>query len=248
MKLQSRNMGNALKLRKSVKYSMDRVFFMDKILNEVFNELMNTVTDFDPDRAVTVAKKALRMGADPIEAIEKGLAKGLRTVGERFERGELFLMHLATAAEATRKAIDEVLKPEIVKRKLKMKGLGTIVIGTVEGDIHDIGKSLVVAMLFAAGFNVYDIGVNVSTEDFVKKVSELKPDIVAASALLSTTLPAQRRLIEALKACGIRDKVKVIVGGAPVTEEWAKEIGADGCAEDAPGAVKLVKRLLNIKE
>ncbi|MFX0204260.1 MAG: B12-binding domain-containing protein, partial [Candidatus Hodarchaeota archaeon] len=152
------------------------------------------------------------------------------------------------AAEAAKRAIDEVLQPEIAKQELERKGLGVVVIGTVEGDIHDIGKNLVGAMLFAAGFDIHDIGKDVDTEVFVKKVKELNPDIVAASALLSTTLPAQRKLIEALKASGIRDKVKVIVGGAPVTEEWAKEIGADGYAEDAPGAVKLVKTLLNIRE
>lgn len=216
--------------------------------NEVLNELMNAVTNFDADKAVMVAKKAVRIGVDPTEAIEKGLAKGLQTVGERFERGELFLMHLAAAAEAAKRAIDEVLQPEIAKQELERKGLGVVVIGTVEGDIHDIGKNLVGAMLFAAGFDIHDIGKDVDTEVFVKKVKELNPDIVAASALLSTTLPAQRKLIEALKASGIRDKVKVIVGGAPVTEEWAKEIGADGYAEDAPGAVKLVKTLLNITE
>lgn len=216
--------------------------------NEVLNELMNAVTDFDADKAVMVAKKAVRIGVDPTEAIEKGLAKGLQTVGERFERGELFLMHLAAAAEAAKRAIDEVLQPEIAKQELERKGLGVVVIGTVEGDIHDIGKNLVGVMLFAAGFDIHDIGKDVDTEVFVKKVKELNPDIVAASALLSTTLPAQRKLIEALKASGIRDKVKVIVGGAPVTDEWAKEIGADGYAEDAPGAVKLVKTLLNIRE
>lgn len=216
--------------------------------NEVLNELMNAVTNFDADKAVMVAKKAVRIGVDPTEAIEKGLAKGLQTVGERFERGELFLMHLAAAAEAAKRAIDEVLQPEIAKQELERKGLGVVVIGTVEGDIHDIGKNLVGAMLFAAGFDIHDIGKDVDTEVFVKKVKELNPDIVAASALLSTTLPAQRKLIEALKASGIRDKVKVIVGGAPVTDEWAKEIGADGYAEDAPGAVKLVKTLLNITE
>ena len=216
--------------------------------NDVLNELMNAVIDFNPDKAVTVARKAVSMGVDPVEAIENGLAKGLRTIGELFEKGELFIMHLAAAAEAARKAIDEVLQPEMAKRKSERKGLGVVLIGTVEGDIHDIGKQLVAAMLFASGFTVHDLGTDVPTEVFVKKAKELKPDIVAVSALLSTTLPAQRKLIEALQASGIRDKLKIIVGGATVTYEWAKEIGADGTAEDAPGAVKLAKTVLNIRE
>jgi methylmalonyl-CoA mutase cobalamin-binding domain/chain len=152
------------------------------------------------------------------------------------------------AAEAAKGAIDEVLQPEISRRREERRGLGVVVLGTVEGDIHDIGKNLVAAMLFAGGFEVIDLGKDVPTEEFIKKAKEVKADIVGASALLTTTIPMQREIIKALAKEGIRDKVKVIVGGAPVTQEWADEIGADGYGADAVEAVKLAKNLLKIKE
>lgn len=215
--------------------------------HEVFNEMKNAVLNFDADKAVEAAKKAISVGVDPIEAIEKGLTEGLLVIGKKFENGELFLMHIIAAAEAAKRAIEDVLHPEIVKRKAKRKGLGVIVIGTVEGDIHDIGKNLVAAILFASGFNIHDLGKDVPAEEFVKKTKEVNADIVAASALLSTTLPAQQEIIEAMKTAGIRDKVKIMVGGAPVTKEWAEEIGADGYGADAMDAVKVAKKLLEIK-
>jgi corrinoid protein of di/trimethylamine methyltransferase len=221
---------------------------MKNMGQEIFDELADAVLSFDAEKAVDAAKKAVSLGISPIDIIEKGLSKGLGIVGKKFEDGEFFLMHLVAAAEAARKAISEVVEPELLKRKEERRGLGRVVVGTVAGDIHDIGKSLVAALLTAGGFDVYDIGKDVPAEEFVNKAREVNADIVAASALLSTTVPVQREIVEALKAEGLRDKVKVMVGGAPVTGEWAEEIGADGYAEDAVEAVRKAKQLLGIKE
>jgi len=212
--------------------------------DEILNGLREAVINFDADKAMEYSKKAVKNGIDPSVAISEGLAKGLREIGERFEKGELFLMHIVAAAETAKKPIDEVLQPELAKKKGSMKSLGKVVLGTVSGDIHDIGKNLVAALLFAAGFEVIDLGKDVSTEVFVRKVKETEADIVGASALLSTTLPMQKDLVEALKKAGIREKVKVMIGGAPVTKEWAEEIGADGVGVDAMDAVRVAKELV----
>jgi len=215
--------------------------------HEVLEEMKNAVVNFDVERAVESAKRALEMGIDPVEAIDKGLTKGLRIIGEKFEKGELFLMHIVAAAETAKRAIDEVLQPEILKRKTERKVLGKVVIGTAAGDIHDIGKNLVAVMLFIAGFEVFDLGRDVPVGEFIKKAKDVNADIVATSALLSTTLLVQQEIIEALKEAGIRDKVKVMVGGAPVTQEWAERIGADGYGADAIEAVGVAKRLLGLE-
>lgn len=214
----------------------------------MFDNLSDAVLSFDAEEAVDMAKKALTVGVTPTDIIEKGLSKGLEIVGKKYEDGEFFLMHLVAAAEAAKRAIDEVVEPELSKRGEKRRGLGRVVLGTVAGDIHEIGKDLVAALFTAAGFTVYDLGKDVPVQNFVNEVEKVDADIVGTSALLSTTMPVQRELIEALKAAGLRNKVKVIVGGAPVTKEWAEEIGADGYAEDAAGAVIEAKRLLGIRD
>jgi corrinoid protein of di/trimethylamine methyltransferase len=214
----------------------------------IFDELVNAVLSFDADKVMDTTRKALSQGIDPVSIIDDGLAKGLRVVGKKFEDGELFLMHLVAAAEAVQRALKELLEPEISKRKEKREFLGRIVIGTVAGDIHDIGKNIVAALLFASGFETHDLGKDVPVEEFVNKAKAVDANIVAASALLSTTLPVQHEIVKALVAQGMRDKVKIMVGGAPVTEEWVREIGGDGYAENAVEAVKAAKRLLNIRE
>jgi corrinoid protein of di/trimethylamine methyltransferase len=183
------------------------------------------------------------MGIDPLKAIEEGLAQGIREVGNKFANGEVFLPELIMAAETMKKAL-EILEPELKKKKKERKTLGKVLLGTVAGDIHSIGKTIVASMLSANGFEVYDIGEDVPAGKFVEKVKELKPDILGLSALLTTTLPEQKVVIETLKKEGLRDKVKVIVGGAPTSREWAKEIGADGYGADATEAVEVVKKLL----
>ena len=213
----------------------------------VLDELANAVQSFDSDKVMDSTKKALAAGIDPSVIIEQGLAKGLKIVGKKFEDGELFLMHLVAAAEPAQKAIKELLEPEFKRRKGERKSAGKVVLGTVAGDIHDIGKNIVGAMLIAAGFDVHDIGKDVPADEFLKKAKEIGAQIVCASALLSTSLPVQSEIVKAFKAANMRDKVKLVFGGAPCTAEWVKEIGGDGYAENAVEGVNVIKQLLNTK-
>jgi len=201
---------------------------------------------FDADKLVETVKNLIKDGFSPIEVVN-ALTEALKEIGTKFESGELFLVHLVAAGEAAKRAT-EVLEPLIKKAAEKRKTLGKVVIGTVAGDIHDIGKNIVATMLFTAGFEVHDIGKDVPAEGFLRKAKEINADIVAVSALLTTTLPAQRDVIEALKKAGIRDRVKVLVGGAPATAKWAEEIGADGYGEDAVEAIRVAKKLLGMNE
>ena len=207
----------------------------------VLSEIISAVKNFDVDAAVAAAKKSLEIGMDPIKVIEKGIAKALRDVGDMFERGELFLVHLAAAAEAAMQAI-KVLEPELIARKLERKVVGKVVIGTVEGDIHSIGKNLVATLLTANGFEVYNLGEDVPVEKFIQKAKEVKADVIAASALLTATREVQKDLAEAIRKEGL--DVLYIVGGAAVTPEWAEEIGALYAA-DAGSAVKLLTEKLS---
>jgi corrinoid protein of di/trimethylamine methyltransferase len=211
-----------------------------------YEDIVNAVLTFDSDRVTDVTKKALSLGEDPVKIIEQGLNKALRIVGKKFEGGEFFLMDLVAAAEAVQKVMRETLEPEILRRKVQRKTLGNLVLGTVAGDIHDIGKNIVGAMLFAAGFEIHDLGKDVPSEQFVARAREANASIVGASALLTTSLPMQREIVKAMVAGGLRDRLRLMFGGAPVTDEWVKEIGGDGYAEDAVGAVKVAKKLLNI--
>ena len=200
---------------------------------------------FDGDKVTEVTKKALKQGQDPVKVLDE-LTKALRIVGKKFEDGEFFLMHLVAAAEPVQRVIKDILEPEMLKKKETRKSLGKVVLGTVAGDIHDIGKNIVGAMLFAAGFEVFDIGKDIPPEQFVAKAKEVNANLVGASALLSTSLPMQREIVEGIVAAGLRDRVKLIFGGAPVTEEWVKEIGGDGYAENAMEAVNVAKKLLKV--
>ena len=209
--------------------------------------LRDQLLTFDADNFVATVKKIIDQGVSPMEVVN-ALTEMLKEIGKKFENGELFLVHLVAAGEVARKATTEVLEPLIKQSGEKKKILGRVVIGTVAGDIHDIGKNIVSMMLFTAGFEVHDIGKDVSVEEFVNKTREINPDIVAMSALLTTTLPSQRDVIEALKKAGLRGKVKVLVGGAPVTKEWTQQIDADGYGADAIDAVRAAKELLGIKD
>ena len=206
-------------------------------------EIVNAVLSFDGDKVTEATKKALKQGQDPVKIVDE-LTKALRIVGKKFEDGEFFLMHLVAAAEPVQRVIKDVLEPEMKKKKEARTSLGKVVLGTVAGDIHDIGKNIVGAMLFAAGFEVYDIGKDIPPDQFVSKAKEVNANLVGASALLSTSLPMQREIVEGIVAAGLRERVKLIFGGAPVTEEWVKEIGGDGYAENAIEAVNVAKRLL----
>lgn len=213
----------------------------------IYSELANAVLSFDADKVLETTKKALDLGLGPSDIIENGLGKGLKMVGEKFEKCEIWLMHLVAAAEAAQRAIVELLEPEILKRKEVRASLGKVVIGTVAGDIHDIGKNIVRALLTAAGFEVHDLGKDVPVKDFISKLKETNASILAASALLTSTAPVQKDIVEALKKEGLRERVKVMVGGAAVSAEWAEQIGADGYAPNAAVAVELAKKFMGIR-
>ncbi len=211
--------------------------------SDVIENLRKSVLDLDVDRVRAAAEEAVRLGIDPIEAIDEGLAKGVHTIGDKFAAGEAFLTELVMAGEAMKAGV-EVLRPVILQRKLQRKSTGIVVIGTVHGDIHDIGKNIVTVMLEAAGFDVNDLGVDVPPDSFVDKTKESKAHIVAMSALLTVTTPEQKNTVQALEKAGIRKNVKVAVGGAAVTSEWAREIGAEGYSDNAVDAVELFKKLV----
>ena len=211
--------------------------------NDLLSQITTSLVDGDPDLAVSLTRQALQAGLEPMAIIEAGLVPGMNIVGEKFSKGEYFLPHLIISAGGMQQAM-ELLEPELRARSQKMKVAGTVVIGTVHGDIHEIGKSLVGTMLSAAGFQVYDLGVDVPAEDFVAKVKETGAQLVGLSALLTTTMVVQKEIIEAFSSAGMREQIKVMVGGAPVTRSWAVEIGADGYAEDAIEAVQLAVKLV----
>jgi corrinoid protein of di/trimethylamine methyltransferase len=212
-------------------------------MREILNRLQEVVIAGQPELARALASQALESGIAPLVAIEEALNPGMQVVGDRFETGESFIPDLVMAAQAMKGAM-EVFEPALLERRERREVLGTVVIGTVEGDIHEIGKSLVAIMLGAAGFQVYDLGVDVSASVFVDRVRETKANIVGLSSLLTTTMRAQQTVIQALEEAGLRHEVKVIIGGAPTSPEWAERIGADAYAENANEAVAVVRELV----
>jgi len=210
------------------------------IRGELFNDIRKAIVEGDKPRAQELAKEAVRSGADLNEVIDKGYVPGIQAVGELWEKGEYFLPELITSGECMKAAMD-ILQPEMAKANIKSRSLGKVVIGTVEGDIHDIGKNLVASMLQANGFEVFDLGADVKLERFIEKAEVEKADIICLSALLTTTMLNQKRLIEMLRQKNLYGKYKVLVGGAPATRKWADDIGAQGFAENAALAVKAAK-------
>jgi trimethylamine corrinoid protein len=210
---------------------------------EIFKELKEALFFFEVKKAVALAEKVVEQGIDPVEALEEGLAKPLREVGNRFETGEAFITELIASAEVM-EAGAEVLNREIARRGANRESTGRFLIGTVEGDIHSIGKNIVATLLNASGFEVIDLGTDVPTRTFVEKVRELEPDILGLSALMTTTMVKQKEIVGALTDAGLRSNVKVIVGGAPVTEEWVQDIGADAAGFDAGNAVQKAINLM----
>lgn len=211
--------------------------------DEILRKMAQSIIDGDADVAVTLAKDSIATNMDPLESISRGFVVGVNTVGDAFGRGEAFLPELVMAGEAMKAAV-ATLDPELKKRGSQRQMLGKIVIGTVEGDIHEIGKSLVATMLAASGFEVFDLGVDTPGDKLIGKALEVNADVLAMSALLTTTMVRQREVIEELEKEGLRGKIKVMVGGAPVTRDWVATIGADGYSEDAIGAVGLAKKLM----
>ena len=213
--------------------------------NDILEKLKNIILDFDVDNAAIVAQQAISEGIDPLKCVE-ALTIAIRIIGDKFGTGELFLPDLVCASEAMKKALP-IITAKIEELGEKTQSLGKVIIGTVFGDIHSIGKSMVGTLLYASGFEVIDMGVNVKSTTFLDAVKEHKPDIIAMSSLLTTTMMEQKKVIDGLIEEGLRDKVKVMVGGAPVNKEFAQKIGADGYGSTAPKAVNLAKTLLGIQ-
>ena len=210
--------------------------------DDIFKNLARAVIDGEPEDAEKWANEALTQGLDPLECINQGLTKGIQEVGELFAAGEFFLPELVIGGEAMKAGL-AVLEPALVDQEGR-EVLGIVVLGTVQGDLHEIGKTLVGTMLTANGFQVIDIGIDCSVESFIAAIKEHNANLVGASALLTTTMSAQKALVEGIEQAGLRGRVKVMVGGAPTTQSWADEIGADGYAEDAISAVSIAKKLV----
>ncbi|MEM3449472.1 MAG: corrinoid protein [Nitrososphaerota archaeon] len=210
---------------------------------QYFKKAYEAIINYDSLLAESIAKEAIEAGIPPQRILEEGFSPAIKELGEKFEKMEIFLPELVMAANAMKTAV-AVLELALKKTGESLPSKGTIVLGTVEGDIHDIGKTIVGATLSAAGYKVYDLGVEVPVPRFLEAAEETGAQVIAASALLSTTMLRQKDLVEFLKNRGKRDKFLVIVGGAPVTKEWASHIGADAYARDAVEAVKVLDSLI----
>ncbi len=209
---------------------------------KLFEDIRKAVVDGDRAAARILAEECVRKGLDLNEVIDKGFIPGIQAVGELWEKGEYFLPELIAGADCMKAAL-EILQPAMAGARAAARLLGRVVIGTIEGDIHDIGKNLVASMLRAGGFEVFDLGADVKIETFIAKAEEVGADLICASALLTTTMLNQKKLVEALRARGLAGKYKVMVGGAPASRKWADDIGAQGYAENAPQAVKAARAL-----
>jgi trimethylamine corrinoid protein len=213
------------------------------VSQELFARMKQSIIDGDDKMAAQLAAEGLKAGLGPSEILDEGFVKGIEEVGDLFNQGEFFLPELVQGADAMKAAV-AVIQPELDKSKDGRKAVGVAVAGTVEGDIHEIGKTIVCSMLSAGGIETHDLGCDVTAVAFVEAVRDRKPDLLLLSALLTTTMPNQQRTIQALKDAGLRESVKVMIGGAPTTRAWAEEIGADGYSEDAIEAVATAKALL----
>jgi len=210
---------------------------------EILNELRNAIMDLDDVKSKDVARKGIDAGLEPLDLINNGIRPALDILGERFSAGDLFLPELVLSAKAADAAV-EILEPELLKRGGVSDKLGKVLIATVKGDIHDIGKNILALLMKSTGFEVVDLGVDKTEEEILSAAKEHGVSVIGLSALLTTTMPRMQEFIEYLQESGVRDQYKVIVGGAPVTEEFADEIGADGYGADATRAVEITKKLI----
>jgi corrinoid protein of di/trimethylamine methyltransferase len=213
---------------------------------ELFEQIVEATVAGDQERCVALAHQVLDTGTDPLQAIEQGYTKGMTIVGDKFSRMEYYLPELIRCADAMKAAMD-VLKPHLAKNQ-DTGVKGTIVLGTIQGDLHDLGKNIVKTMLQAAGFTVHDLGCDVQLRSFIEKAEEQDADLIAASAILTTTMAYMPDLVNLLSDMNLRDTVKVMVGGAPVTPDYAEQFGADGYGANAAEAVETAKRLVQSKK
>ncbi|MCR6545132.1 methyltransferase cognate corrinoid protein [Dehalobacterium formicoaceticum] len=211
--------------------------------DKIFEDLKNAVIDLNPDAAIVAAKAAMAANINPVDGIDKGLSEGMSVIVERFDEGELFMPQILIAAQAFQNAC-EILQSGISKEDIAKMSNGKVLFFSVAGDIHDIGKNIVKTMLMANNFEVKDLGRDVGSDTVIDVAIEWGADVVAGSALMTTTMPAQRDVINGLIERGVRDKFKVMFGGAPVTEAWCKEIGADAYGDNAADAVRIAKELV----
>lgn len=210
---------------------------------EFLNTVKKAILEGNKDEAVQLAQRAITEKMDLNDIIENGYIPGIQKVGQLWEEGEYFLPELIMSAECMKAAM-KIMQPELEKAQIDVQSAGTVVIGTVEGDIHDIGKNLVASILSANGFDVIDLGGDVKLETFIEKAEEASANLICLSALLTTTMTGQKKLIELLKEKGLYGRFKVMVGGAPVNQKWADDIGADGYSENALTAVSVAKKLV----
>jgi len=218
---------------------------MDK--HRILERLTAVVIDGTEEEAKTLAQTAVAKGIDPLEAIEQGLSKGMTLIGSKFETGEAYLPELLMAAANFNAAV-AVLKPVMDAQKKRMERLGKVLIGTVKGDVHSIGKDIVASVLDTSGFEVVDIGVDNPSLNIIEEAEKIQADVIALSSVMTTTMPAQREVIDTLKEMGLRQKYIVIIGGGPVNQEWADRIGADGYGKSAVDAVTIAKDLMARKK
>jgi trimethylamine corrinoid protein len=216
-------------------------------MEQVYAELRQAVITADEGLASVAARRVVAQGGDLLAAVEHGLSAGMAVIGEDFERGECFLPELIGASQAFNAAM-KVLEPEIEKAGGGMKRSGVAVVGTVAGDVHNIGKDIFAMLLKVRGFEVHDLGADVSMGSYVERVEEVGADLIGMSALLTTTMPSQKEVIDMLGELGLRDRYVVMVGGGPVSQEWADQIGADGYAETAQEGAELAVRLVAEKK
>jgi len=214
------------------------------ITGKIFEDLKNAIVELDEEKAVKAAKDLLTQKIDLLEGIEKGLSAGMIVIGDKFNRGECYLPELIRASNTFNVAM-KVLEPEIMKRGQQQTPRGVVVLGTVKGDVHKIGKDILAMLMKTRGFEVHNLGEDVSASTFLKQAAEHKADLIGMSSLLTTTMPGQKEVIDILKETGVRSKYIVMVGGGPVTTEWAKQIGADGYAETAEEGVELAIELIS---
>lgn len=210
---------------------------------KIIEEAKQLIIQQNKEEAAKLAQKVISEGGAPIELLNEGFIPGINKVGDLFGRGELFLPELIKAAD-TMKAVTDIVNEAIADGPDKPEAQAKVVIATVKGDVHDIGKAIVVSLMRANGFTVYDLGRDVETDMIIEEAEKVGADIIGTSALLTTTMPRQKEIEEALKSAGLRDRFKTVVGGAPVTPRWAARIGADAYAEDAQDGVLKVKELI----